>query len=87
MERVEDGDEIVDEGVESGVAGEIEEVGVDATGADKVVKDDAVVRSKGRVNELPSGLVGAEAMGQDQRTVAGAEDTDIKGFKKGVVNH
>lgn len=63
VEGVEDGDEVVDEGVESGVTGEIEEVGVDAAGADKVVEYDTVVGSEGRVNELPSGLVGAEAMG------------------------
>lgn len=63
VEGVEDGDEVVDEGVESGVTREIEEVGVDAAGADKVVEYDTVVRSEGRVNELPSGLVGAEAMG------------------------
>lgn len=87
VEGIEDGDEIVDEGVEGGVAGEIKVVGVDAAGADKVVEDDAVVGSEGGVNQLPSGLIGAEAMGEDKDAVAGAQDTDIEGIQKGVVNH
>ena len=42
-EEVEDLEEVVDIGVEGGVAAEIKEVGVDAAGADEVVQDDAEV--------------------------------------------
>lgn len=87
VERIEDGDEVVDEGVESGVAGEIEVVGVDTAGANEVVEDDSVVRSEGRVNQLPSGLIGAEAMGENKEAIAGTENPDVKSFQKGVVNH
>lgn len=77
---VEDVEQVVDIGVESGVAAKIEEVRVDTAGTDKVIENDSVVRCEVRENPLPHGLVCAEAMGQNQGFLARPFYTDIEIF-------
>ena len=69
-EGVEDGEQVIDIGVETGVAAEIEVIGVDAAGAHQVVENDAVVGREGGENALPDRLVGAEAVGEDENLLA-----------------
>lgn len=59
----EDVEEVVGVGVESGVAPEVEVVGVDAAGADEVEEDHAVVAEEIGENAPPRRLVGAGAVG------------------------
>lgn len=80
-EGVEDGEEVVDVGVEGGVAAEVEVVGVDAAGADEVVGDDAEVVQV-RKDAGPGGLIGAEAMGEDHRAVAGADHAHVQDLEE-----
>lgn len=53
MEGVEDIEEVVDVGVESGVAAVIEVIRVDAAGTDEVVENDAVATGEVREDALP----------------------------------
>lgn len=62
-EGAEDVEEVVGVGVEGGVAAEVEVVGVDATGADEVEEDYAVVAEEIGENAPPRRLVGAGAVG------------------------
>lgn len=81
-ESIEDGEEIVDEGVEGGVAIEVEVVGVDAAGTDEVVENDFVVAGEKGEDALPCGLVGAESMGKDEEAVAIANDPNVEDLEK-----
>lgn len=75
--------EVVDVGVEGGVSAEIEVVGVNTAGADEVKENDGVAASEVRKDSLPGGLVGAEAMGEDEDPVAGSFDADIQSVEDG----
>lgn len=77
-EGVEDAEEVVDVSVEGGVAAVIEVIGVDAAGTNEVVENDAVVASEVREDALPRGLVGAEAVSEDEVLVAGTFDANIE---------
>lgn len=65
-EGVKDVKQVIDIGVEGGVAAKVEAVGVDTAGTDEVVENDAVVGCEGGENALPDRLVGAETVGEDQ---------------------
>ena len=65
-EGVENVEQVVDVGVQSGVAAEIEVIGVDAAGANEVAENDGVSASEVRENSLPSRLVGAEAVSENE---------------------
>jgi hypothetical protein len=69
-ERVEDGEQVVDVGVEVVVAAEVEVVRVDAAGADEVVEHDAVVAGEVRQHAAPRRLVRPEAMRQHHHPLA-----------------
>lgn len=84
--RVEDVEEVVDVGVEAGVAVEVEVVRVDAAGADEVVEDDAVVRGEEGEDALPRRLVGAEAVGQHQEPLAGADHPHVERLQEYVAH-
>lgn len=77
---VEDVEQVIDIGVESGVAAKIEEVRVDTAGTDEVIENDSVVGCEVRENSLPHGLVCAEAMSQNQGSLTGPFYTDIEIF-------
>lgn len=64
-EGLQDVEEVVDVGVEGGVAAVVEVVGVDAAGAHQVVENDAVVAREVGQHALPCRLVRAEAVCQD----------------------
>lgn len=85
-ENVEDVEQVIYVGIESGVPSEVEVIRVDTAGADQVIKDDAVVRGKEGKNALPSRLVRAEPMSQNEDFVAGADDSDIKRLKQYVAH-
>lgn len=86
-EGVENGEEVVDVGVEGGVTAEVKVVRVDAAGADEVVYDDAVGLRQVRENALPGGLVGAEAVGEDEELIAGADHADVEGVDYAGADH
>lgn len=71
-EGVKDGEEVVDVGVEGGVAAEVEVVRVDGAGEDEVEENDFVVRFEVWEDALPHRFVGAEAVAEDDVLVAGA---------------
>lgn len=77
-EGVEDVEEVVDVGVEGGVAAEIEVIGVDRTGADKVKEHNPVIVAEEGENALPSRLIGAEAVGEDEDLLAGAHHSHVQ---------
>lgn len=83
VKSVENVQEVVDVGVEGGVSAEIEVVGINTAGADKVKENDCVAASEVRKDSLPGGLIGAEAMGEDKDLVAGAFDANIKSVEDG----
>lgn len=80
VEGVEDGEEVVDEGVEGRVSPEIEVIGVDAAGADEVVEDDAVAGGEVGQNALPHRLVSPEPMGEDKGPLARPDNPNIQSF-------
>lgn len=79
-EDVEDVKQVVDIGVESGVAAKIEVIGVDTAGAHQVVENDAVEGREGGENALPDRLVGAEAVGEDEDLLPRAFHADVESF-------
>ena len=76
-ESVENVKQVVDVSVESGVALEIEVIGVDTAGTDEVVENDSVIGHEVRQNALPRRLVGAQAVSEDQDFLAGANHANI----------
>jgi len=56
-------EEVVDVGVESGVSVEIEIIGIDTAGANKIVENDTVVGGEKGENAIPCGLIGAASVG------------------------
>lgn len=83
-EGLEDVEEVVDVGVEGGVAAVVEVVWVDAAGAHQVVENDAVVAREVGKHALPRRLVRAEAVCQDQVLVAGALNAHVECVQNGT---
>lgn len=85
-ESVENVKQVVDVGMERGVALEVEVIGVDTAGADEVVENDSVVGHEVRQNALPRRLVRAKAVSEDQDFFPGAHHPDIKSFQQLVAH-
>lgn len=83
-EGVEDGEEVVDEGVEGCVTAEIEVIGVNAAGADEVVEDDAVGRGEVRQNAIPNRLVSPGPVGEDQVPLPRPDHPNIQSLQDDV---
>ena len=78
MEGVEDAEEVVDVGVEIGVAVEVEVVRINTARTNEIIQDDLIVALEIGKDALPRRLVGAEAMGEDEDLVAGALHPDVE---------
>jgi hypothetical protein len=81
-ERVEDGEQVVDVGVERVVAPEVEVLRVDAAGADEVVEHDAVVAGEVGEHAAPRRLVRPEAVGQHHHAVAAADHPHVEDLQQ-----
>lgn len=57
---------------------EVEVVGVNASGADQVVEDDAVVALKEGDDSVPGGLVRAESVGEDHHFLSAAHYSNVQ---------
>lgn len=83
---VENEEQVIDVAIERGVPPEIEVARIDAAGAHEIVEDDAIVREEVGQDALPRGLVGPEAVSEDEDPVAVPDDPDVEGVQE-VVAH
>ena len=80
VELLEESEDVVGVALEGCLAVEVEVVGVGGAGAHVVEEDDAVVVDKVGDQVLPHRLVRAEAVGQHDGLIAGAQNLHIVGF-------
>ena len=82
FQGVEDLEEVVDVGIESGIPLKVEVIGIDAAGTGEIIEYDAIIAGEVRHDSLPHRLIGPETVSQHQKLLPGSDHPHVQDLEQ-----